>query len=252
MKRELIVMAKAPLIGYAKSRLIESSEGVPEASGSPPPLGGSLLDGRTGIGRFDAARVARLADAFIRDTLRVAERCTHEALSIVFAPPDSEPYFRAVAPSAKLVPQSGGDLGARLAAAVALAFDRGATRVVVIGTDTPHLPPERLDEAFDALAAADCVLGPARDGGYYLIGLTAPRPELFRGIEWGTQSVLAETVAVAAAQGLLVAHLPEERDIDERTDLDWLADALRAVPALCPHTVSVIGETPGANYPLNG
>lgn len=245
MKRELVVMAKAPLIGYAKSRLIESSDGAPEASGSPPSsLGTSALDGPPRLGRFDAARVARLADAFIRDTLRVSERCTHEALSIVFAPPDSEPYFRALAPSAVLVPQSGGDLGARLAAAVALAFDSGATRIVVIGTDTPHLPSERVDEAFDALAAADCVLGPARDGGYYLIGLTTPRPELFRGIDWGTASVLADTIAIAAAQGLRVACLREERDIDERADLEWLAEELRSAPARCPHTVPVLGEPP--------
>jgi rSAM/selenodomain-associated transferase 1 len=243
MKRELIVMAKAPLIGYAKSRLIDSSKGPPEASGSTPlPIGASELDGAPTLGTFDAARVARLADAFIRDTMGVCERCAHEALSIVFAPPDSEPYFRAVAPDARLVPQAGGDLGARLAAAIALAFDSGATRVVVIGTDSPHLPPERIDEAFDALAAADCVLGPARDGGYYLIGLGARRPELFRGIRWGTANVLAETVAAARVAGLRLVQLAEERDIDEREDLVWLAQELRSAPGLCPHTALVLTE----------
>jgi rSAM/selenodomain-associated transferase 1 len=222
MKRELIVMAKAPLIGYAKSRLIEAP----------------------GPGRFDAARVARLADAFIRDTLLVCGHCTHEALTVVFAPPDSESYFRAAAPSARLVPQVDGDLGARLDAAVAHAFDGGATSVVVIGTDSPHIPPERIDEAFAALAGADCVLGPSRDGGYYLIGLTARRAALFEGIDWGTASVFAQTLAAATAHGLGVARLREERDVDERADLAWLAQELRSAPGLCPHTGAVLSERP--------
>ena len=230
MERELIVMAKAPLAGYAKSRLIDVTAGVPALEDTPD------------LGRLDADRVARIADAFIRDTLRFVVHCTHDALSLVFAPPESEPYFRAVAPSARLVPQAGGDLGSRLTAAFESAFEGGAKRVVAIGTDTPHLPLERIDEAFDALAAADCVLGPSRDGGYYLIGLTARRPELFRGVHWGAASVLAETLAIAAAGGLRVARLPEERDIDERADLEWLAGELRAAPARCPATESVLGE----------
>lgn len=245
MRRELIVMAKAPLPGYAKSRLVDPADrsGAPTAPHRAPVPTASGLGAATELGRFDAARVARLADAFIRDTLLVCERCTCEALSIVFAPPESEAYFRAAARGARLVQQSEGDLGARLAAAVALAFDGGATHVVVIGADTPHLPHERVDEAFEALAATDCVLGPACDGGYYLLGLTAPRPELFRGIAWGTASVFAATVAAAAAQGLRVARLREERDIDERADLEWLAERLRSAPALCPHTVAVLAES---------
>jgi len=96
MKRELIVMAKAPLPGFAKSRLVDP----PEASGLPV------------VGRLDPAHVARLADAFLRDTLRVCERCVCEARSIVFAPPESEAYFRALARAARLMPQGAGDLGA--------------------------------------------------------------------------------------------------------------------------------------------
>jgi len=112
----------------------------------------------------------------------------------------------------------------------------------VIGADTPHLSPERVDEAFEALAAADCVLGPARDGGYYLIGLTAPRPGLFQGIAWGTAGVLGATLAAAADLGLRVACLREERDIDERADLEWLAERLLAAPGGCPHTAEVLRD----------
>jgi len=116
MQRELIVMAKAPLPDFAKSRLVEP---IPASGALAPMTGAPAAAGTPGLGRFDTARVARLADAFIRDTLVVCERCEHEALSIVFAPPDSEVYFRAVAPAVALVPQAGGDLGARMAAATA-------------------------------------------------------------------------------------------------------------------------------------
>jgi glycosyltransferase A (GT-A) superfamily protein (DUF2064 family) len=87
------------------------------------------------------------------------------------------------------------------------------------------------------------VLGPARDGGYYLIGLGARRPELFRGITWGTANVLAETVAAAAALGLRVARLRVERDIDEREDLLWLAEQLGSARVRCPHTAAILAPT---------
>jgi rSAM/selenodomain-associated transferase 1 len=236
MVRVLIVMTKAPLPGYSKSRLVDVLPGSAAARLH-------LADGHAqALGPFDAARVARLADAFVRDTLEVSRQSAHDALWIVFGPPESEPYFRVVAPGATLVPESGGNLGERLTAAVALAFARGATRVIVIGSDSPHVPPARIDAGFEALSTADCVLGPAHDGGYYLIGLAAARPELFRGITWGTASVLAETRAVAAAEGLRVGLLPVERDIDERADLEWLAEELRTAPARCPRTFAVLGE----------
>jgi len=73
--------------------------------------------------------------------------------------------------------------------------------------------------------------------------LTQPRPELFQGIAWGTASVLAETLE--AAVGLRVTRLAEERDIDERVDLDWLAGQLRAAPDRCPHTLAVLDEFDG-------
>jgi hypothetical protein len=95
-------------------------------------------------------------------------------------------------------------VGARMADAFARAFARGAERVVLVGTDAPGVARETAIAALSALDAADVVIGPAEDGGYYLIALREPRPELFAGVAWSTPSVREETRARAAAAGLSV------------------------------------------------
>ena len=100
-------------------------------------------------------------------------------------------------PDLACLPQARGDLGARLESAFAAAFADGATAVLAMGTDCPGLTTDRLRAALAALAASDLVLGPATDGGYYLIGLARPAPELFAGVPWGTERVLAATLARA-------------------------------------------------------
>ncbi|HEX8328636.1 MAG TPA: TIGR04282 family arsenosugar biosynthesis glycosyltransferase [Hymenobacter sp.] len=127
--------------------------------------------------------------------------------------------------------QPAGDLGERMTAAFAHAFAEGAGRVVIIGTDCPGLRAAHLAQAFASLAENDLVLGPATDGGYYLLGLQAPRPTLFQDKPWSTATVLAETVAEARRLGLRVALLPELRDVDDATDLaEWRAQT-HAAPA---------------------
>lgn len=121
--------------------------------------------------------------------------------------------------------QPEGDLGARMAAAFAAAFAAGAGRVVIIGTDCPGLRDTHLNQAFALLEANDLVLGPAIDGGYYLLGLRQPRPELFQDKAWSTDSVLADTLADAGRLGLRVALLPTLRDVDNAADLtEWRAE----------------------------
>jgi hypothetical protein len=127
-----------------------------------------------------------------------------------------------------LRPQSGSGLGERLAEATGRAFAEGAGRVVVVGTDSPWLGAEEVAGAFARLKRHDAVLGPAEDGGYYLIGLSRPCPGLFEGIAWGSERVLAQTEARAHALGLRVASLPRGYDIDELEDLQrWLTDERR-------------------------
>jgi rSAM/selenodomain-associated transferase 2/rSAM/selenodomain-associated transferase 1 len=116
-------------------------------------------------------------------------------------------------------PQGGGDLGRRMQRAVADAFDAGKRSVVVIGSDCPGLTAGLLGRAFEALERRELVLGPARDGGYYLIGLRRPVPELLRGMDWGTERVLDQTVSAARRLGLSLEMLEQLDDVDRPDDL---------------------------------
>ncbi|PSB47483.1 hypothetical protein C7B67_19015 [filamentous cyanobacterium Phorm 6] len=115
--------------------------------------------------------------------------------------------------------QIDGDLGARMAAAFQNSFDSGVDKVAIIGTDCPDLKAEILAQAFDELSDRDLVLGPAKDGGYYLIGMRRAIPELFEGIKWGTSEVFASTRAIAQNLSLNIAVLPILADIDLPEDL---------------------------------
>ena len=122
--------------------------------------------------------------------------------------------------------QAAGDLGQRMRAAFAAAFAAGAGRVAIIGTDCPGLRPAHLTRAVALLLDHDVVLGPATDGGYYLLGLRVLRPELFAHKNWSTATVLAETLADFRRLGLRVALLPELRDVDTAADLAaWRAES---------------------------
>jgi hypothetical protein len=112
-------------------------------------------------------------------------------------------------------PQCEGNLGDRLATA----FAEGASRTIIVGTDCPELSARCALEAFTSLDNHDVVLGPATDGGYYLIGLNRPVPELFQGIAWGTSSVCAQTQRIANERGLSVALLAPLSDVDLPEDL---------------------------------
>jgi hypothetical protein len=115
--------------------------------------------------------------------------------------------------------QGDGDLGRRMAIAFQTALEAGKQRVVVIGTDCPDLKAEVMVKAFHALEQHDLVLGPAQDGGYYLIGLCRLIPELFTGISWSTAEVLQQTMSIAQRLELAVAYLPRLSDVDRPEDL---------------------------------
>ena len=103
--------------------------------------------------------------------------------------------------------------------AVSRAHFDGADRTVVIGTDCPALTAGHLERAFQALETSDAVLGPTHDGGYYLIGLRRPEPELFSEIAWSTEAVLTQTRSAADGLGLRVALLDTLHDLDNADDL---------------------------------
>ena len=119
----------------------------------------------------------------------------------------------------RYVPQAGQTLGDRLHSAFVEAFEAGCKRAVTIGSDCPGITEARLAEAFEALDRAELVLGPATDGGYYLVGLNRPTPGVFEGIAWGTERVLAQTLDRADRLGLSVHQLGALDDVDRPEDL---------------------------------
>jgi rSAM/selenodomain-associated transferase 1 len=187
----LAVIAKEPVAGLAKTRL-------------GPALG--------------TAGAARAAAAMLADTL-AAVRASGAEPWLCFTPNAARQRLGRLAPGFRLLAQAAGDLGDRLAACLADLLAAGVDRVAIIGADTPHIPQASYRRAFAMLDEADVVLGPALDGGYYLVAAKAARPELFVGVPMGTEMVLAETLARAASDRLIVALLPPLRDLDRVEDL---------------------------------
>jgi len=173
-------------------------------------------------------RCAELQSALIRHTIALAT--THTPRVYLAYAPDVGGNATAVPAGVRSLLQRGEDLGQRLAAAVTDAFTDGAGPLLVIGTDAPTLTGDHLTAAFTTLEGHDVALGPALDGGYYLIGLRAPHISLFAlGPDvWSTARVLAATRALASNEGLSVGLLPRLRDLDTPED----AAALLPDPAL--------------------
>jgi len=124
-----------------------------------------------------------------------------------------------LAPGCRLLAQVQGDLGDRLAACFAALLGGGAGRVVIVGADTPHVPRATYQQAFALLDQVDVVLGPAADGGYYLVGAKAALPELFVGVPMGTDAVLQMTIQRAIHRRLRIGTVPMLRDLDRLEDL---------------------------------
>lgn len=120
------------------------------------------------------------------------------------------------------IAQSGKDLGRRMANAMAGAFDHGAGRVALVGTDIPQIRSGLLAQAFEALNRSDVVIGPSLDGGYWLIGTRRETftPAIFENIDWGTSSVCAATTELCQAHGLAPSFLEPLRDVDTLADLN--------------------------------
>jgi uncharacterized protein len=115
--------------------------------------------------------------------------------------------------------QGDGDLGSRMMRSLLSSFKSGAENAVIIGTDCPGVNTHILATAFEHLHTFDMVLGPAIDGGYYLIGLRFPVPELFTNIDWGTADVFQQTTDIADKLNLSRVYLPPLADVDRPEDL---------------------------------
>lgn len=187
----VIVMLKAPRMGSVKTRLAAE------------------------VGAGEATRIYRLLVE-----RQMAALPANWPVAVFFAPADAENEMRAwLGPRPALHAQTEGDLGRRLTFAVDAAFAGGAGGVLVIGGDCPELDEAGLREAGEALRTHEVVLGPAGDGGYYLIGLPRPQPELFADVPWSTSGVFAVTLQKIAAAGLATHLLPVRDDVDTAADL---------------------------------
>lgn len=200
-KQYLIIMTRLPEPGRTKTRL-------------EPTLG---PDG-----------AANLHDIMTQRLLALARHLGGEAaLEVHHSGGDSGQMAAWLGGDLNYVTQCGKDLGQRMANAFEHAFTQGARRVVLIGCDCPGVDEDLLRRAFTALDGHDLVLGPAQDGGYYLIGLKIPAPELFNGPDWGTDQVFGRTIAIADGLGLSTAHVDRLADIDRPEDLAIWEDRLR-------------------------
>lgn len=197
----VIVMAKAPAPGYAKTRLI-------------PALG--------------AAGAAQLADRLLHHALAAALQARLGPVDLCCAPDQHHPLLQHDRDRVGLVlsDQGDGDLGERMSRA----FDRWwphAERILMTGTDAPGLDAAVLQRAAQSLDAVDAVFVPAADGGYALVGLRRPAPGLFRGLAWSTATVMTTTRRHLAAARISHAELDTLPDIDEPADLVHLPASWR-------------------------
>ena len=193
-RRCVLVFVKAPEKGKVKTRLAKI-------------LGNGIVLG--------------LYKNFVADIIATLQTGRH-LVRICYHPPDAEnKVTNWIGREYVLVPQHGNHIGERMANAFRKTFADGFEHVLLIGTDLPDLPAAVIDEAFESLEKNAAVIGPAFDGGYYLIGFQAVTflPSIFESMPWGTQQVFERTIEIFKKNHLQVYRLPKWRDIDLYEDL---------------------------------
>jgi hypothetical protein len=217
--RALLLFAKTPKPGKVKTRLMAA---------------------------VSADVAAALHAACIEDTLRVVRKMRGCDAFVFVA--GGTGYFRRLVKkqgsSARMqvLPQRGSDLGARMENAFRKCFAMGFREVVVIGTDTPWMGVERVRRAFAELKASEVVIGPAEDGGYYLLGMRKMVAEIFQGIPWSTERVLELTLEVIAEQKVRGKLLRRDFDLDRPEDLKRAAGMLKRRPQVALALAAAIGR----------
>ena len=216
-ERVLYGIAKAPRTGHSKTRLC-------------PPL--------------RPEQAARLAGAFLQDTVAVAMRCGVD-VRLICRDAAEQAALRAYVPDDVAVhTQEGEGLGAALESAFVRGVRDGYRAIGVLGTDLPSLPAETVTHAFAALdEGADVCLGPSDDGGYYLLVARTSHPALFRDMTWSTGSVAAETLARCANLGLRMHVVQPWLDVDDAASLAALRAQLAALPeSVAAHTRATLRD----------
>lgn len=215
-ERALIIMAKAARAGHVKTRLAAS---------------------------LSTEAIVELYKCMLEDTIDLARAVATGALGVV-CPAADVADLAAWLPALEVVGQEGNGLAAGLVSAFRTFIDRGYSRVVAIDGDSPQLPPETLEKAFQLLDEADVVVGPTTDGGYYLVGSTSVHPGLFDLQRMGTGSALDSLMMNAQRLGLRVAVTETNYDVDEPGDLGRLARDLHLHPQRALRTAAWLGRRP--------
>ena len=194
-RRRLILFARFPVAGKVKTRLI-------------PALG---AEGAAALHRRLVLRTLRTAHALCQ---------AHDVeLEVRFAGEDANKMRHWLGDGWLCRAQCEADLGQRMARAFEDSFREGSSATVIIGSDCPTLTPDVLAAAFEALKASPVVIGPATDGGYYLIGLNKPVPELFQDIAWGTETVHAQSLQILERMSIRPTQLQPLDDLDRPEDV---------------------------------
>lgn len=191
----LVVVAKAPVPGEVKTRLCPD---------------------------LTIGEATHLYSCFIQDRIKEIGNLTAMDLAISYTPEDSKQYFtRFISNGFHLFPQRGKDLGERLSNIFEDKLADEYDAVSIIDSDTPDLPRSIVQQSFQLLMSngVDAVFGPCDDGGYYLVAMRRPHPDLFQHIPWSTETVLAATLERAGKLGLKVELLPRWNDLDTFEDL---------------------------------
>ena len=206
LRRAIVVVGKPPEAGVTKTRL------------SPP---------------LTHSQAAELYAAFLVDCVELALRAGWDRVSVIYPPRrGARASLRdLLPPEVRLVAQAGSGLQGALTDAFERDLRAGFGQVVLIGSDNPSLPPETLEQASRGLTSSDVVIGPSEDGGYYLIGMTAPHRGLFERITWSTDVVFDETLERAATLRLSVATLPRWYDVDTVEGFRRLVSDLEVLPS---------------------
>ena len=196
------------------------------------------------------ALATELYRCFLLDRLDALAELSGVSLVVAFTPVEAEGLMQELAPASfRLVPQRGADLGERLSTLLLELLEDGHVGAIAIDSDSPTLPMAYVAEAAAVLAEGRCdaVLGPCEDGGYYLIGLRSPQPELFEGIPWSTDAVFSMTLGKASGRGLSVHVLPRWFDVDTETDLRQLHSEMTATGQGPTRTYAFVRDLYGAS-----
>ena len=213
--RVLVIMAKAPRPGAVKTRL--------ESSLSP----NAIID---------------FYRCLLDDTLTLARSLNDVEIAIMCPNSDVTELAQLVKNNASVVPQTGEGLAAGLTSVFAHFTANRQRPIIAFNSDSPHLPPAVLEDAFTTLVAHDVVVGPTHDGGYYLVGAKASYPKLFSGDGMGTSTALERLLSRVGALNLSVGFADPFYDIDVVDDLNRLAAELRLAPARAPRTALWLKE----------